>query len=320
MGRLGSRNTLAVVLRRGLKFEGFGLVQRSPKNHSWIDCLCIVGGDNIRVQTLGLILLALLLVPGVSAQTPLQDSLFGEGNEGGTVRYQIRDITNTTTGGFNSSFAFLKLHTNELGPGGVILRINVQATFTLVLENDGSWLYELLVDGLSVEDCLFEVPTRDPGGFLAGDLPVYPSYDVECTLPPTITGNWTEGETIAVEWRRTVLGGTPDPPEASVVSIIIDREDLVILSSPTAFEAYTGATGIEVLMILAAFMVGVIVWARVGDTLVRVVGALWVMLVGVMVLGALMPEWSVWGVISAIMLLIGAFMTYRAFNETGVHE
>lgn len=259
---------------------------------------------------LAFLVLALMLVPATQA-AHLQDVLFGEGNQGETIRYQIRDITNTSTGGFTSSFDNFKLHSYELAPGGTVMRINVQATYSIVLANDGRWLFELFVDGSAVEDCNFLLPTRNPGGFLAGDLPVYPSYDVECTLPPSITGAWEEDENISVEWVRSIESGAPDQPDTSVVSIVFDREDFILTHSETAFEELTGLSGPEFLVFIAVIGLTILLWSKSKDEVVQLFSGCLLILFGVIGIG-LRDEWSAWIAFGAVMAIVGSYLVVRS--------
>lgn len=259
---------------------------------------------------------SLLVAPSVNAAHP--DLVFGPGVEGELLRYQIRDITNSSTGGFTSDFDFLKLHTYDIGPGGSILRINVQATYAVLLSSDGSWLFELFVDGVAVEDCHFIFPTVNPGGFLSGDLPVYPSYDVECTIPPPITSGWEEDENIPVLWQRSVFSGSPDEPSSSTVSIVFEREDFILTHSDTAFESLTGATALEFLLFLAVIGLTLMFWSRSKDEVVQIFCALLLFLFSAVAI-SLRAEWVPWLAFGAVLGVLGGYLLVRSaidwFNE-----
>lgn len=256
------------------------------------------------------IMLALLLAPAVQGLS-LEDSLFGVGNDGETMRYQIGDITNSTVGGFSDEFQFLKLHTKELGDAGSVLRINVQATFSFLLSSDGVWNYQLLIDGNAVPDCEFLVQTHNPGGFLAGDLAVYPSYDVECTLSGAAVSGWNESQMIDLEWQRSVFSGSPDVPDGAVVGIVIEREDFVITSTPSAFEELTGATGIEFLVFLVVITVAVVLWSRATDEIVQVFTSVLLMFFGSIAI-SFYSLWIGWVPFGAAIAVLGGYMLLRS--------
>lgn len=270
-------------------------------------------------QLLPALLVALLFLPGAHAQT-LQDSLFGENNEGETIRYQIRDLTNSSTGGFTDDFQFLKLHTNELAPAGSILRVNVQATFGIILSSDGQWLYQLLIDGVAVQDCFFVVPTVNPGGFLSGDFPVFPSYDVDCTVEPEIVQSWEEGETVGIQWTRSVLTGVPDAPTASTVNLVVEREDFIVTNSPSNFELLTGLSALEFAIFPTLAFLGVILWSRAQDGAVRVFGAVLTILSGVLLLAfavfiGIADAWFGTVAFASLMMLVGVYLIIRFMLE-----
>lgn len=270
-----------------------------------------------RLKRLMAVLLVLLFLPSNAGATHAE-LVFGAGNEGELIRYQIRDITNSSTGGFTSDFQFLKLHTFDLGPGGSIIRVNVQATYAIILASDGEWLFELFVDGKAVEDCHFIFPTVAPGGFLQGDLPVYPSYDVECTIPPTDTALWVDDQVLPVEWRRTALSGNPDIPASSTVSIVFEREDFILTHTDTAFEDLTGATALEFLLFLAVIGLTLLFWSRSKDEVVQVFCALLLFLFSAVAI-SLRGEWVAWVPFGAVLGVLGGYLLLRSaldwFNE-----
>jgi len=259
----------------------------------------------------------ILAVPSVQADH--LDDVFGEGGEGQTIRYQIRDITNSTLGGFTSDLTFFRLHTFDLAPGGTIVRANVQATFAMNPTNDGEFLYQLIVDGQDVEDCHFILPVVAPGGFLQGDLVVYPSYDVECTISPALTASWDNEEVISVEWERTIISGSPDDPVASTVSIVFDREDFILTPTPngsgTAFESLTGVTGLEFTLFVLVIGLGVVLWSRSKDPIVQLFSSLLVILFGSIGV-SLYAEWVGWIPMGSAMIILGGYMILRSTLDT----
>lgn len=202
--------------------------------------------------------LALFLVPGTVGQSPsgdeLNEILFGAGNEGEIFRYQIGDITNTTIGDFDTNFTFFKLHTKTLGPTSPILRIGIETTYTILQSTDGSWHYQLSVNGTDIDDCEWILPTRNPGGFLDGDLVTYANFVTSCTVGPEITSGFQESQLVNLSVTRTVESGNPDEPTESITNIVVERADFVIVGDKPMDVTLTTLDFWIPILIFAGFM------------------------------------------------------------------
>lgn len=132
------------------------------------------------------------------------------------------------------------------------IRVKISLTASVLPNSNGVWRYSIANEFGPLPDCVFELETANPGGFLSGDLVVYPHFDVDCffrfstlTLPHTHT----------FYLNRSVASGSPTALTHESISAIFLSEDVVIMSQPTPFEEMTGLAAGEFAFIVGASIV-----------------------------------------------------------------
>lgn len=264
---------------------------------------------------LGLLVGCLVLSTASAQQTALSDSLFGEGNTGKIERYQIRDVVRESDT-LNENFTNLKLHTYDLGPAGFIYRINVQATYIFQLSSDGTWEYQLTVNDTPIEDCRWLVRTIDPGGFLSGDLAVYPYFDVDCTASGDAIAGISEGDTVTFNVTRTAIFGAPDEPIAASTGVVIERADFIQtgdFETMNSLESALGLESLEAIAVFGLFFTAAIFWMRSTDVMVRVASSSLVLLLFAVAIANQATAASI--SLAAIFGLSGGWMLFQTFAD-----
>lgn len=262
-----------------------------------------------------LVALAILVASMPVAAQDTSDLIWGTGETGELLTWRILEdnlegVTVTSTG----TFSWLKFHPYENAVPQGLLLIDITATYTFIQDGDGTWAFTFETDqGLDWSECFWHVTTVNPGGFLAGDLVAYATYNVRCATAAVLV----EDATVTYWINRTVLSGAPASLEDQHISVTGDRGDFVIMSQPTSFELLTGLTASEFLIIVPGLpLLGIYLWTR-KDLGIQLFG---IVLVGVD-LSLLISHyvisraWSPQTGIAVLVLLLFCYMLTRTVRD-----
>lgn len=204
------------------------------------------------------------------------------------------------------------LHSYDLVASTVVLEIKQTAMW--FNNANGVWRVFASQDGTPIPNCEWRMETT--ANIPVGNRLTTQHNSIYCNLP--LSAGMEDPSTITL--TRAVQSGTPDPIEHNVLTLIVVREDVVILSQKTAFEIMTGFTGAEFAAVMAVAIVGVILWSRSKDFIVQGFGALLVIVAGLLVLVTSMQEglgtvWdgAVW--LGGVLMVVGAYMLIRMAVE-----
>lgn len=252
------------------------------------------------------LLVALLCLPTVQAWH--LSALFADPQEGEEVDIRQRVLATSTRNIDNGVAGNLLTHTFAWDPEfsyadrGHVIRAQITYTPVFPAGSNGAWNVTVAKEQTGfLAGCSIRVETIDPVGLTLDVLPNYPHYQWDCLFTQSTKVHF-HYHTIYV--NRTLLSGAPTAMSAETISVKIETEDIVVLSMPTEFEAATGLTGTEFFAILGLALAGMTVALVAQKPLARVPAALFVMVLGLLLLS--FQESAIVVLLAALLLLFAA--------------
>lgn len=252
----------------------------------------------------------LLLIPyGIATHSDAQSPFFEDDQEGTVIHYNLLQDTDSELDPVpgevvNRTFTNERHH-NYLVINQTILA-SIQMTTSFQEGGDGTWQYDVFIDGIHLPQCTWFVRTLDPGLF-GGDRIASPSFPITCDA----NGDLAPGEhTFTIE--RSVESGNPADLEATTISVLLQRQDIVLTSEPTAFEHATGLTAFEFALIIAMPLVGILLWRTRRDIGVSLFGTLLVLsTVGLLFSIIASSNGAAWAFLFSYGLILMALWLYQ---------
>lgn len=182
------------------------------------------------------------------------------------------------------------------------LVIVIEVTAGMDLASSGRWQLNFTQDEAPLGACTIQIPTSDPGGFLSGDLVVYPGYTLHCIREGSAALDNVD-HTHRYTLQVTVASGTPDAIDFLDVGVFITREDTYLVPQ----DANEILDTLAVFTPLLAFLIAA-VWAEMSrDILVYILT----------VVAGITATVTLWEPVAAArMVLVGAILLlcYRTFE------
>lgn len=174
------------------------------------------------------VVLVICLMPPVSAQYPDTQYTYAPNNY--LLAAESQEATDVSVSGtviLNKTFTNIPLADAELLASGLFIRLTSVAT--IVQGGDGQWGITVTVNGVEQPSCQWDIPTRDPGGFLAGDFVTYFTRPPVACIVPVPQEELYDFTTYYVNVTATIEEGTPSPIDHIDTNLIIEREDVYVI-------------------------------------------------------------------------------------------
>lgn len=205
---------------------------------------------------------------------------------------------------FSHNFTVNQVHNHEVIESQTIFRI--KQTGTVIQSQDGVWNITVEINGETLEDCHWFLETTSPGGFLNNDLVTYftllPVCDVALDANAS-TNNFT--------LRREIESGTPDDWDATIVSVEVVRQQIIQLEETTMTSETIGLEALELIAIVGMAAVGLVIWSRSTDFIIRFFGGGMVLATGIILVAINGSQIMFW--LGMAAALVAAYTWVRQF-------
>lgn len=261
-----------------------------------------------------ILILAVALIPTVGAVHTDLNGLFDPGeifeSEAGLVGAGHMSTVNPIAGEqLNFTFLNQPLTNRETRDHNVLFLVS--QSVTLPDSATGTWRVWLELDGVEV-DCEWFIRTQTGIGF--GSTVITPSFVLACSV-----NELPDGVHVVTVNTESFMGSPPGI-QASMVSVVVYRQDQVVVEALSTFESFTGLSALEFALFPGLAALGVVLWSRSTDLAVRSFGAVLVMLAGVLLLlfgleAGLGSIWSGTVAFVIILLVVGGYLFVRMFLD-----